>query len=100
MNIKIYQLNEENSQWLFCSSTVLENAMHKPSLEDYDLVYEYDTEKQPVDMKYLDSIYAKFNYNRPEDFMGHSLSIGDLIAIDDDQYWFVDSFGFTNFENL
>ena len=100
MNIKIYQLNEENSQWLFCSSTVLENAMHKPSLEDYNMVYEYDTDDKLVDMEYLNSIYTKFNINRPEDFKEHSLSIGDLIVIDDNQFWFVDSFGFTNFENL
>ena len=46
----------------------------------------------------LDSLYTKFNVERPEDFKGHSLSVSDVIVVNDEHgktAWFVDSFGFT-----
>ena len=41
----------------------------------------------------LEKIFAKFNSDeRPSDFKGHSLSVGDIVTIDDDAY-VCDSFG-------
>ncbi len=45
----------------------------------------------------LESIFAMFNINRPEDFKGHSLSVSDVIVHHDGASktaHFVDSFGF------
>ena len=45
----------------------------------------------------LDSIYETFNLYHPEDFKGHSLSVGDIIVIrkaGKDQAYFVDVIGF------
>ncbi len=45
----------------------------------------------------LDSIYERFNLQRPADFRGHSLSVSDVIVLHQngqDQAFFVDSFGF------
>ena len=45
----------------------------------------------------LDGIYTKFNIDRPADFTGHSLSVSDVIVLDQDGQstaHYVDSFGF------
>jgi ribosomal protein S17E len=46
----------------------------------------------------LESIFEKFNLNRPEDFKGHSLSVSDIVVLKQEgktTAHFVDSFGFT-----
>ena len=46
----------------------------------------------------MDQIYEKFNLDRPEDFTGHSLSMSDVIVINDGdsvQAHYIDTFGFT-----
>ena len=45
----------------------------------------------------LDDLYERFNLDRPEDFKGHSLSVGDVVVISRDgniQASFVDIIGF------
>jgi hypothetical protein len=45
----------------------------------------------------LDNIYERFNLHRPLDFLGHSLSVSDVIVVHKDgneQAYYVDSFGF------
>lgn len=45
----------------------------------------------------LDDLYEKFNLRRPLDFLGHSLSVSDVIAVNKigkKQAYYVDSFGF------
>lgn len=45
----------------------------------------------------LDDIYEKFNLRRPLDFLGHSLSVSDVIVVSregQEQAYYVDSFGF------
>ena len=59
----------------------------------YDSVYKGTLEPGMT----LDSLYTKFNVERPEDFKGHSLSVSDVIVVSDEHgktAWFVDSFGF------
>ena len=51
----------------------------------------------------LDNIYTKFNINQPEDFRGHSLSVGDVIVLEDNNVssaFYVDSFGMTDVTDL
>lgn len=45
----------------------------------------------------LDDIFEKFNINRPDDFYGHSLSVSDLIVINN-KIFYVDRFGFVLLE--
>ena len=45
----------------------------------------------------LDGIYERFNLQRPKDFLGHSLSVSDVIVTSQNgqqQAFYVDSFGF------
>ncbi|WP_317854379.1 YodL domain-containing protein [Chakrabartyella piscis] len=53
----------------------------------------------------LNSLFEKFNINHPQDFTGHSLSVGDVIGLKENtqvSYHFVDSYGFKEvpFENV
>lgn len=62
--------------------------------QDYECVYSGTWEQGQS----LDQIYEKFNLYRPEDFTGHSLSMSDVIVINDGdsvQAHYVDTFGFT-----
>ena len=45
----------------------------------------------------LESLYARFNLDRPENFHGHSLSVSDVIALKQNgrlSCYYTDSFGF------
>lgn len=69
----------------------------KVDFSNYDKVYEGDNSMLPSnngepDSK-LEAIYMKFNIDRPEDFKGHSLSVSDVVVMNDKPYY-VDSVGF------
>ena len=55
--------------------------------ENYEHVYTFDTDGD------LNDIFLRFNLDRPEDFKGHSLSVSDIVVIDNVAH-FVDSCGF------
>lgn len=61
----------------------------------YNKVYEYDSEEYETlgDSIILNKLFEIFNINRPDDFKGHSMSVSDIIKIDDSIYY-CDSFGF------
>lgn len=45
----------------------------------------------------LDGLYEKFNLRRPTDFLGHSMSVSDVVVLSqngENQAYYVDSFGF------
>lgn len=91
----IYQIDPEGNarDYMFLSHDSLED--YEMRRVDYRLEYvaplaETDT---------LDTIYERFNIDRPEDFQGHSLSISDIVVMNRDgevKAYFVDSFGFTD----
>ena len=46
----------------------------------------------------LDDLYEKFNLHRPTDFLGHCMSVSDVVVLNQygsPQAFYVDSFGFT-----
>lgn len=61
--------------------------------EDYELVYRGELKKGES----LDSLYEKFNLHHPKDFRGHSMSVSDIVVIEDEKgkkAYYVNSFGF------
>jgi len=79
---------------MFMNMKELREKRVTPNIASYDAVYKGVLEPGMT----LDSLYTKFNVERPEDFKGHSLSVSDVIVINDEHSktaWFVDSFGFT-----
>ena len=62
--------------------------------ENYDLVYTGSLDDFE-DSNKLEAIYTKFNLDRPEDFKGHSLSVSDIIVMNNEAHY-VDSYGFVD----
>ena len=65
--------------------------------DDYELMYEGEVGEFRGNAT-LEALFAQFNNDRPDDFLGHSLSVSDVIVIHTDgkdTAYFCDSFGFT-----
>lgn len=60
---------------------------------DYNFVYS----GQMTEDDTLDCLYERFNIEHPEDYTGHSLSVSDVIVLQEEQRmkaYYVDSFGY------
>lgn len=98
-DFEIYQLkkSDETNSIRFESLERLAELGQKPEFSNYDKVYEGDMSTinvrgDTVGDK-LEAVFVKFNLDRPEDFKGHSLSVSDVVVMDDKAYY-VDSVGF------
>ena len=98
-DFEIYQIkkSDETSNIRFEPLERLAEFGQKPVFSNYDKVYEGDMSTinvrgNTVGDK-LEAVFVKFNINRPEDFTGHSLSVSDVVVMDDKAYY-VDKVGF------
>ena len=93
---KIYQLKSgpENHAIRFEEYSLAEKHGEPANPENYDLVYSGSLDDFE-DSNKLEAIYNKFNIDCPEDFKGHSLSVSDIIVMNDEAHY-VDSFGFVD----
>ena len=93
---KIYQLKKgpENHAIRFEGFTNAERYGEPAKPENYDLVYTGSLDDFE-DSNKLEAIYTKFNLDRPEDFTGHSLSVSDIIVMNNEAHY-VDSYGFVD----
>lgn len=105
--IGIYQLKDgkDTRDIRFVPLEHLERNGEVPRREDYILVYTRKIEdNQAVDKdKLLDDIYDEFNINHPKDFVGHSLSVSDIVVIQHNgeaSAHYVDNFGFKELQNF
>lgn len=92
----IYQIADGSNgeKYQFMSSDFAKEQGIDIAGQDYECVYSGAWEQGQS----LDQIYERFNLDRPEDFTGHSLSMSDVIVINDGdsvQAHYVDTFGFT-----
>jgi len=98
-DFEIYQLkkSDENIYIRFEPLERLAELGQKPNFSNYDKIYEGDMSAvnahgDTVGDK-LEAVFVKFNLDRPEDFKGHSLSVSDVVVMDDKAYY-VDTVGF------
>lgn len=71
----------------------------KIRIDDYDKVYEGVLNDGNI-QNALEDLYEKFNLNIPPDFKGHSMSVSDVVVVNDGKKktsYFVSRFGFTKF---
>ena len=78
-SFSIYQLKDGNETLDYRFEPL--DSIHRNGLsvkpENYELVYE-----APLTAKdNLESIYTRFNVDRPADFTGHSLSVSDIVVL-------------------
>ena len=95
-SFSIYQLKGGNETLDYRFEPL--DSIHRNGLsvkpENYELVYE-----APMTAKdNLESIYTRFNVDRPADFTGHSLSVSDIVVLHQngkDTAHYCDRFGFS-----
>lgn len=91
-HISIYQIkNVEDVEYSFRNFDKT-----KFNIKDYQKVYELDIDDTPMLLytDILEEVFCIFNMNSPKDFTGHSLSVSDVVFIDDKGYY-CDSFGWS-----
>ena len=91
----IYQLKRDAPHGL--SFTPLDRLKEPPAHENYEAVYTGILDERKDAGIILEDLYRTFNNNRPTDFTGHSLSIGDIVALkqgDKVSYHYCDTIGF------
>ena len=70
----------------------------KVHLEYYKETYEGNLETSKTDIiDILEELFCLLNVNHPEDYKGHSLSVSDMILIDD-HYYYCDDYGWVEIE--
>ena len=94
---EIWQLKDtpENHKIVFENMDYLKKEGISVDRDNYELVYSGALE----DGMSLEGIFEKFNIERPDDFMGHSLSVSDVVVLKDgdgEKAFFVDSMGFAD----
>ena len=98
MKIKIYQINQDrDTQRLkFMGLDAVRKVLRSAELDcaAYDKVYSGD-----VKCRNLEDVFVLFQSGRPEGFQGHSLSVSDVVEVEDATsitpgFYFCDSIGF------
>ena len=91
----IYQITERDPEhdYRFMGLDYVEKKGMTVARADYDLIYAAPL----TDKDTLDGIFERFNIQRPADFTGHSLSVSDVVVLNDGstvKAYYVDSIGF------
>lgn len=100
-SFSIYQMKRNclTQHYRFMPLQFLQQNNTDPNIEMYDKVYTAKLEN-----KTLEDIYMEFNIHHPQDFLGHSLSVSDVIAIENPDRtitaYYVDSVGFQELPSL
>ena len=98
MKYRILQLDRNReavskNRKMFMSWDILTECCGGFDITDYKEVYSSELQTTIEDkMAVLEQLFDKFNRNHPEDFTGHSLSVSDVVILDNEIY-FCDSIG-------
>ena len=96
-SFEIWQLKDtpEARQLHFMNSEFLARHDLTVDLNNYARVYTSDLKPGTT----LEDLYTQFNLNHPEDYRGHSMSVSDLVILNqggETAAFFCDSIGFTD----
>ena len=97
----IYQIRDDlpGENYAFMNMSFIESHGMQIKKEDYELVYVGEL----FGNMSLDDIFERFNIDRPEDFRGHSLSVSDIVVLNDGENvtaHFVDSISFEQLDHF
>ena len=102
MKIKIFQVNMERDlkRVMFMDLCTLEKLFGTRSVDPsvYDLVFDGDVDVGGVDANAdLEEIFRIFNLQHPDDYVGRSMSVSDVVEYAGKHY-FCDSLGFAEIQ--
>lgn len=91
----IYQIidGSPGREYEFMDLNFIERHGYQVKKEDYELIYSDEMYYGDT----LDSLYEKFNISHPADYTGHSLSVSDIVVLNENgnvKAYFVDSISF------
>ena len=97
----IYQIKDDltGENYAFMNMSFIESHGMQIKKEDYKLVYVGEF----LGNMSLDDIFERFNIDRPKDFRGHSLSVSDIVVLNDGEKvtaHFVDSISFEQLDSF
>ena len=97
----IYQIKDDSpgENYAFMNMSFIESHGMQIKKEDYELVYVGEF----LGNMSLDDIFERFNIDRPKDFRGHSLSVSDIVVLNDGEKvtaHFVDSISFEQLDSF
>lgn len=87
----------------FLSTSLLKNGVDDVVYANYNNTYSYVGDKKVSLVNddeiypFLEEVYMKFNSHRPHDFMGHSLSVSDIVVVSSGELtkaFYCNSYGF------
>ena len=97
----VMQLQQDADPTLrFAAMRYLNRQNIAPSIENYEILYRGNLpegKRSVPQAELLEQLYQKFNFARPTDYHGHSLSVSDVIMLNQDgkiSAHYVDSIGF------
>lgn len=101
----IYQLKRDDTtaDLRFMNSEYLQKKGIEPQYENYELVYTGALTKDGSQIEKLEDLYRIFNVEHPQDFIGHSLSVSDIVALKQAgvvSYHYVDNIGYKELTNF
>lgn len=103
--VEIYQIRkdiDERLDILFMNYAFVTKKVDnlKVNLKSYyEKRYEYEDDFGNLnEHQILNELFYKFNMNRPEDFKGHSLSMSDIVILNDTNIYFCDEYGWQEVE--
>lgn len=94
---------EDTALERFMSLSSLHHMGKEPELDHYEVVYTAALPPYTNQAVMLEGLYTKFNIDRPSDFRGHSLSVSDIVALNNSgmvSFHYVDSFGFKELQGF
>ena len=74
---------------------------HNFDLQDYEVVYEGETNSISQDNSILEELFCDFNCGVHPDFKGHSMSVSDIVQLTDDKgsrFYYCDPLGWTRLD--
>ena len=101
----IYKLKRDDAtaDLRFMNSEYLQKKGIEPQYENYELVYTGALTKDGSQIEKLEDLYRIFNVEHPQNFVGHSLSVSDIVALKQAgvvSYHYVDSIGYKELINF
>lgn len=95
ITFKIHQIKDiENTDYSF-----MEFKPDKFNFSDYEERYAAGAlVTEQTDLEICETLFTIFNFRKPEDFKGHSLSVSDVIELTRNgrtKFYYCDTYGFT-----
>lgn len=99
VSIKIYQIDLEKKKEAKITDVLAYNLIENIRRNNYKKVYETKVSSQIKNVltteEILEGLFALFNTDKPSNYEGHSMSVSDIIKLDNKAYY-VDTTGFVD----